>query len=59
MRNNKSRFERLTNSSPRLCRGYLTLKNAIASGNKEHIKFVEDISEIITINVLEKIIKEI
>jgi hypothetical protein len=25
MTNNKNRFERFTNSSPRLCRGYLTI----------------------------------
>jgi nicotinamidase-related amidase len=35
----------------------IILKNAIASGNKENITFVESISEIITIGVLEKIIK--
>ena len=34
------------------------LKNAIASGNNENIKFVEEISNIITINILEKILKE-
>jgi len=37
----------------------IILKNAIASGNNEHLKFVENISEIITINVLEKIIEEL
>jgi nicotinamidase-related amidase len=37
----------------------IILKNAISSGNKENIRFVENISEIVTIRVLEKIIKEI
>jgi len=35
------------------------LKNAIASGDKNNIKFVENISEIIRINALKKIINEI
>jgi nicotinamidase-related amidase len=34
----------------------IILRNGIASGNKERIKFVEEISDIITINILEKII---
>jgi nicotinamidase-related amidase len=33
----------------------IILKNAIASGNKENIKFVEEISEIITLKALEKV----
>ena len=37
----------------------IILKNAIASGNNENITFVENINDIITINILEKIIKEI
>jgi nicotinamidase-related amidase len=37
----------------------IILKNAIASGNKENIKFVENISDIITIKILKKLIKEI
>ena len=36
----------------------ILLKNAIASGNNENIKFVENINDIITIKILEKIIKE-
>jgi nicotinamidase-related amidase len=36
----------------------IILKKAIASGNKENIKFVEDVTDIITIKILEKIIKE-
>ena len=35
----------------------IILKNAIACGKKEHIRFVEDITDIITINVLEKLIE--
>jgi len=35
------------------------LKNAIASGDKENIKFVENISEIITMKALKKIINEL
>ena len=35
----------------------IILKNAIASGNEDNIKFVENISDIITLKVLEKIIK--
>ena len=35
----------------------IILKNAIASGSNENIKFVENISEIISINVLEKLIE--
>ena len=34
------------------------LKNGIASGNEENLKFVENISGIISINILEKIIEE-
>ncbi|GHU33101.1 hypothetical protein FACS1894172_10950 [Spirochaetia bacterium] len=36
----------------------IILRNAIASGNKKHLKFVENICDIITINVLEKIINK-
>jgi nicotinamidase-related amidase len=36
----------------------IILKKAIASGTEENIKFVENITEIITIKILEKIIKE-
>ena len=36
----------------------IILKNAIASGNNKNIKFVENINDIITIKVLEKIIKD-
>ena len=36
----------------------IILKNAIASGNRERIKFVEEISDIITLNVLKKILEE-
>ena len=35
----------------------IILRNAIASGNNENLKFVENISDIITIKVLEKIIE--
>jgi len=35
------------------------LKNGIASENKENVKFVEDISEMITIGLLEKIIQNL
>jgi nicotinamidase-related amidase len=35
----------------------IILKNAIASGNNENIKFGENISEIMTVGVLEKFIK--
>ena len=37
----------------------ILLKNAIASTNKDNIKFVEEISDIITIRALEKIMKMI
>ena len=36
----------------------IILKNAIASENKRNITFVENISDLITIGILEKIIKE-
>jgi len=36
----------------------IMLKNAIASGNEENLKFVENIHDIITIKVLEKLIKD-
>ena len=36
----------------------IILRKAIASGSKENLKFVENISDIITIKVLEKIIQE-
>ena len=36
----------------------IILKNAIASGNNENIKFVESINDLISIRVLEKIIKD-
>jgi nicotinamidase-related amidase len=36
----------------------IILKKAIASGNKDNIKFVEDIEDIITIQILTKIINE-
>ena len=36
----------------------IILKNGIASGNNENIKFVENICDILTIKVLEKIINE-
>jgi len=35
----------------------ILLKNAIASGSNENIKFVEDINDTITIKILEKIIR--
>jgi len=35
----------------------IILKNAIAGGNDENIKFVENINDVITIKVLEKILK--
>ena len=35
----------------------IILKNGIASGNIENIKFVENINDVITIKILEKIIK--
>ena len=34
----------------------ILLKNAIASSNKDNIKFVEEISDVITIRVLDKIL---
>jgi len=36
----------------------IILKNAIASGSNENLKFVENIHDIITIKVLEKLIKD-
>ena len=33
------------------------LKNALASGNRENIKFVENICELLTVNVLVKILE--
>jgi nicotinamidase-related amidase len=36
----------------------IILKNAIASGDKEKIKFVEEITDLITINVLDKILAQ-
>ena len=36
----------------------IILRKAIASGNNENLRFVENISDIITIKVLEKIIQE-
>jgi nicotinamidase-related amidase len=34
----------------------IILKNAISSGNNEHIRFVEEITDTITVNILEKLL---